>query len=46
MDYSITIGLGFSLIMVSVALLRIMARRRADVARVPVRSGTPFRTFR
>lgn len=42
MDYSITIGLGFSLIMVSVALLRIMA---VDVARVPVRSGTPFRTL-
>lgn len=48
MDYSITIalGLGFSLIMVSVALVCTMTRRRADVARVPVRSGTPFRTFR
>lgn len=48
MDYSITIalGLGFSLIVAGVALVHGMSRRRADVARVPARSGRSFRSVR
>ncbi|MGO4667554.1 hypothetical protein [Bosea sp. 2RAB26] len=48
MGYSITIalGLGLSLAMVGLALVRTTSRRREDIARVPARSARSFRDER